>query len=42
MLAQKLAHTLLAHFVEEGGRLLNAPNGSPVDVAALFQKGILS
>lgn len=42
MLAQKLAHTLLAHFVEEGGRLLDAPSGSPVDVAALFQKGILS
>ena len=42
MLAQNLACTLLAYFVEEGGQLLDAPGGSPLDVRALFQKGILS
>jgi hypothetical protein len=42
MLAQNLAHTLLVYFVQDGGRLLDAPGGRPVDVAALFQKGILS
>jgi hypothetical protein len=42
MLAQNLASTLLAHFVEGGGRLLDAPGGSPIDVRALFQKGIPS
>jgi hypothetical protein len=42
MLARNLACTLLASFVEDGGRLLDAPGGRPVNVAALFQKGILS
>lgn len=42
MLAQNLAYTLLASFVEDGGRLLDAPGGRPVDVVALFRKGILS
>lgn len=42
MLAQNLACTLLTYFVEDGGRLLDAPGGSPVDVKALFQKGVLS
>jgi hypothetical protein len=42
MLAQNLARTLLTSFVEEGGRLLDAPGGRRVDVAAFFQKGILS
>jgi hypothetical protein len=42
MLAQNLACTLLTYFVEDGGQLLDAPGGSPVDVRALFQKGILS
>lgn len=42
MLAQNLARTLLLDFVERGGRLLDAPNGSPVDVHVLFEMGVLS
>jgi hypothetical protein len=42
ILTQNLASTLLAYFVENGGRLLDAPAGSLVDVGALFQKGIVS
>jgi hypothetical protein len=42
MLAQNLAYTLLAGFVEDGGCLLDASGGSPVDLKALFHKGILS
>jgi hypothetical protein len=42
MLAQNLAQMLLVSFVEDGGQLLDAPEGRPVDVAALFQKGLLS
>jgi len=42
MLAQKLAQMLLVSFVEDGGQLLDAPDGKPVDVAALFQTGVLS
>jgi len=41
MLAQKLAQVQLAYFVEDGGQLLDAPEGKPVDVATLFRKGIL-
>jgi hypothetical protein len=40
MLAQNLAYTLLAYFVEDGGRLLDAQGGRPVDVKTLFQKGV--
>ncbi len=42
MLAQKLAQMLLVSFVEDGGQLLDAPGGKPVDVAALFQTGVMS
>lgn len=42
MLAQKLAQMLLVYFVEDGGQLLDAREGKPVDVTTLFQKGILS
>jgi hypothetical protein len=42
MLAQNLAYTLLAGFVEDGGRCLDVNGGSPVDVRTLFQNGILS
>lgn len=42
MLAQNLACTLLTHFVEDGGRLLDVPGGSPVDIKALFQTGVMS
>jgi hypothetical protein len=42
MLAQKLAQMLLVSFVEDGGQLLDAPGGKTVDVAALFQKEVLS
>jgi hypothetical protein len=42
MLAQKLTHMLLTSFVDDGGRLLDVPDGTPVDVAILFQSGLLS
>lgn len=42
MLAQNLARTLLAHFVEDGGVLLDSPGGKPVDIQKLFGQGIIS
>jgi hypothetical protein len=39
MLAQNLARTLLAYFVEDGGRLSGSPEGKDVDLKALFSAG---
>jgi len=40
MLAQNLARSLLAAFVEEGGRLLDGPGGNVVDIEHLFRAGV--
>jgi hypothetical protein len=42
MLAQKLARTLLAGFLEDGGVLLDGKDGSAVSVQALFDGGTVS
>jgi len=42
MLAQNLARTLLAHFVEDSGVLLDSPDGKRVDIQKLFGQGIIS
>jgi hypothetical protein len=39
MMAQNLARTLLNDFIEQGGRLLDAPGGASVDLARLFALG---
>ena len=42
MLAQKLARTLLAGFLEDGGVLLDVEDGGAVSVHSLFDGGTVS
>jgi hypothetical protein len=42
MLAQQLARTLLAAFVERGGMLLDGLGGRAVSVQGLFDSGLMS
>jgi hypothetical protein len=42
MLAQQLARTLLAAFIERGGMLLDAPGGRAVSVQSLFDSGLMA
>ena len=42
MLAQSLARTLLAGFVEDGGKLMDPESGASVSVEAMFAGGALT